>query len=210
MTVRDRVRAVIGRGPATPLTGWSADMPAPQPLPDIDAAVAQVIGWIDAHVAAGSIDEAHAAVLDRMLDAITDQWRENAKRHYLNQERQLAATRREGVEHLTKVGRELELVVLDCARHRAFFDARWSKLTAAEREHLKVAPDASVPPASDLPALAPHHLLALAVGRTYPPFKNDLPPASQLTLDFPDPAAVPRPPISATRVNNHHPVGHNQ
>lgn len=167
----DYLRILINRRPVTPIANWDVREPLPQPLPDVDLAESQVRQSIAAHVARGSVDGAHASIADRTISSVADQWRDAAHAHYLNQEAALAQLRSQGMQHLAKIGKHLEVQRRETERHQAFAEARWRALTTEDEQpnHQQQAP----PHTQSLPELVEHKLLVLPTDRNYHPFHTD-------------------------------------
>ncbi|WP_206492466.1 hypothetical protein [Rhodococcus sp. KRD162] len=179
---RDRIRTLFNRHPVTPIVNWDAREPIPQPVPDLDAAVATVEAMIDDHADAGSVDSAHADVLDRLIASVTDQWRDAAKLHFLNQATALASLRAQGVQHLTRVGTDLAEIRREHGRHQSFYEGRWKALTdESERLELQVADPATT--RGSLPELQQHPLNELSISRVYAPFTPVLLPGGAADTD---------------------------
>lgn len=167
----DYLRILINRRPVTPIANWDVREPLPQPLPEVDLAEAQVRQSIAQHVARGSVDGGHATIADRTISSVADQWRDAAHAHYLNQEAALAQLRSQGMQHLTKIGKQLDAQRRETERHQAFAEARWRALTTEDEQpnRQQLTPRQ----AESLPELVDHKLLVLPTDRNYRPFRAE-------------------------------------
>lgn len=110
-----RTLARLSRWPVTRIPQWDNPDFGNWPKVPIKAARSRVTRDVEAHVTAHSVDEAHADIVDRIVNAITNTWRMDLYQVYVDRHQALEEAQMQGRQHLAA----LELRVRRDERRRA-------------------------------------------------------------------------------------------
>ncbi|MGW4364501.1 hypothetical protein ACWEKT_02555 [Nocardia takedensis] len=110
---------------------------------------------VAAHAAAGSLDEAHGDVLDRLIHSICRQWAEDARHAYEEQLRLWSYLEEQGTAHSIEKGQRLARLNIRLGRYQDAERRVWARF-GDERtdEHADPLPAPVIPLAGTVPALA--------------------------------------------------------
>lgn len=99
-----RLRARFSPAVSKPTQDWDILLPDDIPTPDVEAAWMELRAEIDRHAAAGSFDEAHPDLVDRLISGQVNRWRHDATRHNADRVKVLRRLANSGKGTLTEVG----------------------------------------------------------------------------------------------------------
>lgn len=157
-TFSDRIRRRLNRSPVTPIANWDTLNPIDLPRPDADAVRRMIVERVAAHASAGSLDDAHGDLLDRVIRPICRQWSEQTRHAYEEQLRVWAFLEEQGTQHSLELGQRLARLNVDLARHQMIEDRVWAELATEDDPA-----DRLTRPTADLAATDPLPLPAVPI-----------------------------------------------
>ncbi|MGV9748313.1 hypothetical protein ACWDTG_25920 [Rhodococcus zopfii] len=125
---KDRIRIWLNRSPTTPIANWDTLSPISLPQPDVDTVQAMIVERVAAHAQAGSLDDAHGDLLDRIIHPRCRTWSEQTRIAYEEQLRVWDYLEEQGTEHSIDLGHKLARLNIDLARHQGIEDRLWAEL----------------------------------------------------------------------------------
>lgn len=132
-TLRDRMRIRLNQSPTTPIANWDTSSPIDLPQPDVDAVRRMIVERVAAHAAAGSLDDAHGDVLDRIINPACRQWSELTKSAHEEQLRIWKLLEFQGSQHSVQLGQQLARLDIELTRHQTAEARVWATFDGAEQ-----------------------------------------------------------------------------
>lgn len=189
-TVRDRLRIWFNRSPVTPIANWDTNHPVDLPRPDTETVRHMVVERVAAHAAAGSLDDAHGDLLDRVIRPVCRQWSEQTRHAYEEQLRVWAFLEEQGTQHSLELGQRLARLNVELGRHQMFEDRVWAELAIGDPSDAgaaaRVATDLAVtdplpqPPVPTAQLPHPYRSVPLSADNTTAPDFDAEPPTPKI------------------------------